>query len=274
MARATCLNGDCGKHRHACGLCQDCYNQHARAGLPMPLPPFNSKTVRPPPTRAAAAERYARFLALNEDESRTVEQIAFDLRVSPRTVERYRQGLRHQQEQTNAMPPIDTPPAHVAKPAPRAERGPDLVTTRGRARFTEHLLTIATHLACMVRDESGDSVAAYLDTLTSTERAHLPIIMAALIPVDRTVNDLLSWITWDEHGNPLPGKQSMAKKATAGARLKKKRVRTRPQKRLKPCGTYAAARRHQKNHEPLCDPCADAFSQYRRDYNASRKAAA
>lgn len=32
---------------------------------------------------------------------------------------------------------------------------------------------------------------------------------------------------------------------------------------LKPHGTVAAARRHQRAEEPLCDPCADAWREYR-----------
>lgn len=37
----------------------------------------------------------------------------------------------------------------------------------------------------------------------------------------------------------------------------------KPNRKLKPCGTVAAARRHQRAGEPLCDPCADAMREYR-----------
>lgn len=276
MARATCLNGECGKYRHARGLCQDCYNTRRRAGQPMPLPPLNTARAVPPPiTREAAARRYAQFLALTQD-GKTAQEIAAALRIGVRTVERYRQGLRHQQEQITMSTSPQTPPT-TPPPAPRADRTPDLSAPSNRVKHSKDLLNIATRLACMVRDEDGDAVAAYLATLTPTECAHLPIVMAALIPVDRTVDDLLSWITWDEHGNPLPTKRP-AKKPRAGTRPKAKLTSSRPQRGVKPCGTYAASLRHKKRREPMCDRCADAYSKHRakwrRDYEATRKATA
>lgn len=52
---------------------------------------------------------------------------------------------------------------------------------------------------------------------------------------------------------------------TANQRLKLRRQRGIPPKpqHLEPCGTTAAARRHQRRHEPLCPKCSDAIRQER-----------
>ena len=40
---------------------------------------------------------------------------------------------------------------------------------------------------------------------------------------------------------------------------------------LKPCGTYAAARRHERRGEALCPPCRQARSRRQADLKASRR---
>lgn len=40
---------------------------------------------------------------------------------------------------------------------------------------------------------------------------------------------------------------------------------------LKECGTYAAARRHQRRKEPLCTPCRMALNDRQRQLYAKRK---
>lgn len=48
-----------------------------------------------------------------------------------------------------------------------------------------------------------------------------------------------------------------------------------PQSGLHPCGTPAAAQRHHRRGEPLCEPCRDAQRTYNRDYaRAARQLAA
>ena len=42
---------------------------------------------------------------------------------------------------------------------------------------------------------------------------------------------------------------------------------------LKECGTYAAARRHQRRKEPLCENCRMALNARQRDLYAKRKSA-
>lgn len=54
-------------------------------------------------------------------------------------------------------------------------------------------ITRATHLACLVRDEGACSVGAYLDALTADQMYGLVVTLAAMVPDDRTVDELLDW---------------------------------------------------------------------------------
>ena len=40
----------------------------------------------------------------------------------------------------------------------------------------------------------------------------------------------------------------------------------------RPCGTYAAYRRHKRKGEDPCEACAAAWAEWQRDYYARRKA--
>ena len=46
------------------------------------------------------------------------------------------------------------------------------------------------------------------------------------------------------------------------------RQRGGPARVPKPCGTAAAARRHQRAREPLCEPCRAAWNEYQRTRRA------
>ena len=43
-------------------------------------------------------------------------------------------------------------------------------------------------------------------------------------------------------------------------------------RQLKPCGTIGAARRHQRNNEPLCAKCRVVWSQHQHKMYIQRKA--
>ena len=49
------------------------------------------------------------------------------------------------------------------------------------------------------------------------------------------------------------------------------RQRGGPPRALKPCGTVAAYRRHQRNGETPCEPCRAAWSEYQRQQYQRRK---
>lgn len=44
-------------------------------------------------------------------------------------------------------------------------------------------------------------------------------------------------------------------------------------KELRPCGTYAAARRHQRHGEPMCTDCKAVIAARQRQFYHKRKAA-
>lgn len=49
------------------------------------------------------------------------------------------------------------------------------------------------------------------------------------------------------------------------------RLRGGPPRALKPCGTLAAARRHQRKSEPLDDACRAALAEHAREQYRKRK---
>lgn len=55
-------------------------------------------------------------------------------------------------------------------------------------------------------------------------------------------------------------------------RERRDRLRGGPPRTPQPCGTYAAAKRHQRNSEPLCDACRQAISEKNAEQYRKRKA--
>ncbi|MFE6500723.1 hypothetical protein [Kitasatospora sp. NPDC057738] len=69
----------------------------------------------------------------------------------------------------------------------------------------ERLLPIAAGLACIVRGEGGPrEVAHILGQLDAYEREVMIVVLAGLVDPDRTVADVLGYLTWDEHEQPVP----------------------------------------------------------------------
>lgn len=140
-------------------------------------------------------------------------------------------------------------------PASSSATAPEnLANTRGD--LAERLVPVAADLVLRVRDEGRDSIGHLLITLTPEERWALPVVLAAMVPPDLPVGDLLAWVTWDEHGHPLdstvprlPARQS--------------------ERGLQPCGTHAAFARHKTHGEPPCAACIKA----ERAYHARRRRA-
>lgn len=77
-------------------------------------------------------------------------------------------------------------------PIPRAHPGGGMLVRSARDR--------AASLVCMVRDESADSVGAFLDRLDRQNLYALTVVLACMVPDDRSMDDLLDWIDADEHG--------------------------------------------------------------------------
>lgn len=58
----------------------------------------------------------------------------------------------------------------------------------------------------------------------------------------------------------------MAKNDAQRAREYRDRKRGRPPRELQPCGTYAAAVRHRRKAEPICDLCRTVLAERARTY--------
>jgi hypothetical protein len=119
--------------------------------------------------------------------------------------------------------------------------------------MAERLVPVAADLVLRVHHEGRDSIGHLLATLTPKERWALPVVLAAMVPPDLPVGDLLAWVTWDEQGHPL----------TPSAHLPRRPAVTG----LQPCGTHAAFARHKAHGEPACDTCTRA----ERAYHARRR---
>lgn len=135
-----------------------------------------------------------------------------------------------------------------------------------RGEQAAQLVTVTCELACLVRDESRDTIAAFLDGLTVEELRALVVVQAAMIPDDQPAADLLSWVTWDEYGRPLPGpvRESPAPapsvRGTGWHQIQF--VPARNPEGLLPCGTYAAYSRHVAHDEVPDDACRAAAREY------------
>ena len=134
------------------------------------------------------------------------------------------------------------------------------------ADLAESMVPVACDLACRVRDGDADGIARLAEAHGwDTETSALLVVLAAMVPDDSPVGDLLAWtegleavLAWCQEPLPLPGPG-------------------RPV--TEPCGTYAAYRRHERRGE-LADPaCERAYAEYHRRqsleswHRARRKAA-
>jgi hypothetical protein len=128
-------------------------------------------------------------------------------------------------------------------------------------KTADELAAIAVQLAIRVRDEHPEANGQWLAKMLpdAADRWALVFVLAAAVDVDRSWTDLTGWASnLDEHqviplpAGPQPGK-------------------------VQPCGTTAAARRHQYNGEPMdleCREAERARDRARRARRRSRGAAA
>ena len=131
--------------------------------------------------------------------------------------------------------------------------------------LAERLVPVAASFVGVVRDEDRDAVTAFIAERTQHERDALLVILAAMIPDALSPADLLSWVTWDEHGAPLPPKTVFV--LHEGRR--RRGPAPLPPGELAPCGTPTAAKRHYAKGEKPCEPCLIAANE---DQAAKRQA--
>lgn len=77
----------------------------------------------------------------------------------------------------------------------------DDATARGD--LAEALIPDAAFLAMAVRDRDPADVHQRLAGLTRHELEALTVVLAGLVDPDRSIQDALGWITFDEHGHAL-----------------------------------------------------------------------
>jgi hypothetical protein len=127
----------------------------------------------------------------------------------------------------------------------------DPAAERAYDALAERLIPVATELVARVREEGRESIGDLLGSLSALERHALPVVLAAMVPPDQGVVDLLRWVprpNTPESTAPRP-----ARAATPGAQP------------LRPCGTHAAFVRHKANGEPVDEDCALAERLYQRE---------
>jgi hypothetical protein len=124
----------------------------------------------------------------------------------------------------------------------------------------------AIELAGRIRDYHPDDNAAWLARVLPDpgDWFRLAFVLAAALPDDRSWRELTEWTR-----RPLPPKPHEATPAEPARHRVRRRGRP-----LKPCGTFAAVKRHRSNHEPLCEPCREAEREFERQKREARRTAA
>lgn len=130
----------------------------------------------------------------------------------------------------------------------------DPATATRLGALAARLVPVAADLVVRVHEEGRESIGELLGRLNDEERWALPVVLAAMVPPDRPVSELLAWVTWDEHGRPLPPPPP-------------------EEPGLRPHGTHAAYVRHRAKGERPCPACVRAERDYHRTRRARRPAA-
>ncbi len=95
--------------------------------------------------------------------------------------------------------------------------------------LAEECVPLATELACLVHDQEVGAIAEFVAQLDAAHTRGLLVVLAAMVPLDQPVGDLLAWTATEP-----------------------------PARHLRPCGTLAAYRRHLRHGERPCERCKAA----------------
>jgi hypothetical protein len=81
----------------------------------------------------------------------------------------------------------------------------DPLSARRRGVYARtRILPLAQRLVVAVRDEDREGIGAHLAGLDRQGLAALAVVLAAMVPDDVPAAALLSWITFEDDGRPLP----------------------------------------------------------------------
>ena len=123
----------------------------------------------------------------------------------------------------------------------------------------------ACTLVCLVRDVDPAVTGSWLQARTREQLEALCVVLAAMVPDDRSPGDLLAWID--------PGLKHTEKRHQDALRKRRARNGTPAPRLVQPCGTHAAFNRHVKAGEDPCLRCLTAEREYQAERHERRKAA-
>ncbi|MFJ8677298.1 hypothetical protein [Streptomyces sp. NPDC093589] len=97
-----------------------------------------------------------------------------------------------------------------------------------RGDLVEALLPDAAGLVCAVREETQEQITARLRGLSRHELEVVAVVLAAMADPDRGLRESFSWISFDEHGEPLryPSKAARSIRETVSTALPHTRGRS------------------------------------------------
>ena len=117
-----------------------------------------------------------------------------------------------------------------------------------KARDAERLAAEAVQLVVMVRDEDPQVVGQHLADLDTTRLAQLTIALAAMVPDDKPLSELLAWCDSNHQRSNV--------------------------RQLMPHGTHAAFNRHKDAGQEPCSECREGERTYQRERARRRRASA
>jgi hypothetical protein len=70
------------------------------------------------------------------------------------------------------------------------------LTPQEQADLAAAMVPVATELAFLVRTESPEAVQQHLATVDPAHFPALAVVLAAMVDIEKTKEELLSWVTW------------------------------------------------------------------------------
>lgn len=120
-------------------------------------------------------------------------------------------------------------------------------------KTADELAAVAVQLAVRVRDDEPAANGAWLaeQLPDPADWFRIAFVLAAAVPDDRSWTSLTAWAFLRHGVEPEPYDEGEVLRPAPSAA-------PRPPRKLKPCGTSAAARRHQYHGEDLDEACVTA----------------
>lgn len=72
-----------------------------------------------------------------------------------------------------------------------------------RGDQAERLVGVALRMVAAVHEDGADQVERVLNETHPADLRALSVVLAAMVDPTRGVDELLAWVTWDEHGRQI-----------------------------------------------------------------------